>query len=40
MSGFAGQLSDKDIKELAAYYAAQRPSLDTVPKRNNRFFAR
>ena len=30
MSGFAGQLSARDIKSIAAYYAAQRPSLDAV----------
>lgn len=29
MAGFAAQLSAADIKALAAYYAAQRPSLET-----------
>jgi cytochrome c553 len=29
MSGFAGQLSAKDIRELSRYYSAQRPGLDT-----------
>jgi cytochrome c553 len=30
MSGFAAQLSARDIKTISAYYAAQRPSLDSV----------
>jgi cytochrome c553 len=29
MAGFAAQLSAADIKALAAYYAAQRPGLET-----------
>ena len=28
MSGFASQLSDADIKAIAAYYSAQRPGLE------------
>jgi cytochrome c553 len=28
MAGFAAQLSDADIKALAAYYSSQRPALD------------
>jgi cytochrome c553 len=32
MAGFASQLSDRDIKALAAYYAAQRPGLATSPR--------
>lgn len=32
MAGFAAALSDRDIRELAAYYSAQRPALQTVPK--------
>jgi cytochrome c553 len=39
MVGFAGPLSDADIKALAAYYAAQRPALD-VPPRGKRVAAR
>jgi cytochrome c553 len=30
MAGFAAQLSDADIKALAAYYSQQRPALDIV----------
>ncbi len=30
MAGFASQLSDKDIEELAAYYSRQNPSLSTA----------
>jgi cytochrome c553 len=30
MASFAAQLSDKDISEIAAYYAKQRPSLATA----------
>ncbi|MFM7627062.1 MAG: c-type cytochrome, partial [Gammaproteobacteria bacterium] len=29
MSGFAGQLSAQDIRDLARYYSSQRPGLDT-----------
>ena len=29
MAGFAAQLSAADIKALAAYYAAQKPGLET-----------
>jgi cytochrome c553 len=32
MAGFAAQLTDADIRQLAAYYAAQRPALD-IPQR-------
>ena len=39
MAGFVGTLTDKDIKALAAYYAAQRPSLETSAKRITRFSA-
>jgi cytochrome c553 len=37
MAGFAGTLSEADIKALAAYYAQQAPSLGTPPKRLFRF---
>ena len=40
MAGFAGQLSDKDIKALAAYYSSQRSVLGTVPKRVSRLATR
>jgi cytochrome c553 len=30
MAGFVAQLTDKDIAEIAAYYAKQRPSLSTA----------
>lgn len=40
MAGFAAQLSDKDIKALAAYYSSQRPVLSTSPKRVSRLSAR
>ncbi len=40
MAGFAAQLSDKDIKALADYYASQRPVLGTVPKRVSRLATR
>ena len=33
MPAFAAQLSDADIKAIAEYYAAQRPALQTVPRR-------
>jgi cytochrome c553 len=36
MSGFAAQLSDRDIKAISAYYAAQRPGLATVPRPGRR----
>jgi cytochrome c553 len=36
MSGFAAQLSARDIKAISAYYAAQRPSLDTVNRPTRR----
>lgn len=36
MAGFATQLSDRDIKALAAYYAAQRPGLSTSPRPTRR----
>jgi cytochrome c553 len=36
MGGFAGQLSARDIKSIAAYYAAQRPSLDAVRRPTRR----
>ena len=39
MAGFAGQLTDADIKALAAYYAAQRPALD-IPQRGQRVATR
>ncbi len=39
MAGFAGQLTDADIKALAAYYAAQRPALD-IPQRGRRVASR
>jgi cytochrome c553 len=39
MAGFAGGLSDADIKALARYYAAQ-PGLTTTPKRVTRFSSR
>ncbi len=39
MAGFAGQLSDADIKALAAYYAAQRPAL-AIPQPRRRVAAR
>ncbi|MCU0760964.1 MAG: c-type cytochrome [Steroidobacteraceae bacterium] len=32
MAGFAAQLTDADIKALAAYYSQQRPALDIVQK--------
>jgi len=32
MAGFAAQLTDADIKALAAYYAQQRPALEVVPR--------
>jgi cytochrome c553 len=32
MSGFASQLSDADIKAIAAYYSAQRPGLETAKR--------
>ena len=40
MAGFASQLSDADVKALAAYFASQRPSLDTLHRRSSRFAAR
>jgi len=33
MSGFAGQLSDKDIKALAAYFASQKSVLATATQK-------
>ena len=33
MATFVTQLTDADIKEIAAYYAAQRPALSTVTRR-------
>jgi cytochrome c553 len=33
MPPFAGQLSEADIEAVAAYYAAQQPALQTVPRR-------
>jgi cytochrome c553 len=39
MAGFAGQLTDADIKALAAYYAAQRPALG-IPEPGKRVAAR
>jgi cytochrome c553 len=33
MPGFLGSLSDADLKEIAEYYAAQRPALGTVKRR-------
>lgn len=36
MSGFAAQLSAGDIKSISAYYAAQRPSLDSVKRATRR----
>jgi cytochrome c553 len=33
MAGFAAQLSAEDIKQLAAYYAKQRPGLETSKKK-------
>jgi len=32
MQGFAGQLSDQDIEDLAAYFAAQTGPLQTAPR--------
>ncbi|MBD8526937.1 c-type cytochrome [Pseudomarimonas arenosa] len=32
MAGFAGTLSDEDIKNLAAFYAAQQGPLSTLPQ--------
>jgi len=32
MQGFAGQLSDQDIEDLAAYFAAQSGPLQTAPR--------
>ena len=34
MQSFVGQLSDADIKAIAAYYGAQRPPLQTALRRN------
>jgi cytochrome c553 len=39
MAGFAGQLTDADIKALAAYYAAQRPALG-IPRAGEQVAAR
>ena len=39
MVGFAGALSDADIKALAAYYSAQRPALG-IPQPGKRVAAR
>ena len=39
MAGFASQLTEADIKALAAYYAAQRPALD-IPQRGKRVATR
>lgn len=36
MSGFAAQLSARDIKAISAYYAAQRPGLETVRRPTRR----
>jgi cytochrome c553 len=40
MAGFAGQLTDADIEQLAEYYAAQQPSLSTPVKRASILSAR
>ena len=40
MAGFAGQLKEADIKALAAYFASQRPALETVSRRTTRYAAR
>jgi len=39
MAGFAAQLTDADIKQLAAYYSAQKPALD-IPKAGRRVATR
>lgn len=36
MAGFAAQLSAQEIKQLSAYYARQRPGLETSKKRTRR----
>ena len=35
MAGMAATLTGEDIEQLAAYYAAQKPALKTVPKKNS-----
>jgi len=35
MAPFAAQLKPEEIKEVAEYYAAQKPALQTVPRREN-----
>lgn len=40
MAGMAAQLSHEDIEQLAAYYASQKPALETVPKRSFFFSAK
>jgi cytochrome c553 len=35
MAPFASQLKPEDIKQVAEYYAAQKPALQTVPRREN-----
>jgi cytochrome c553 len=34
MAGMAGQLTAEDIEQLAAYYAGQKPALETHPKKS------
>ena len=33
MAGFAATLKPEDMKSIAEYYAAQRPELQTLPRR-------
>lgn len=40
MATFVTQLSEEDIKAIAEYYAAQKPSLSTVPRRTTLFSGR
>jgi cytochrome c553 len=40
MAGFAGQLTDQQIRQLARYYAAQRPALQTTPRNPRRTASR
>jgi cytochrome c553 len=40
MATFVTQLSDADIEQIAAYYAAQRPALTTVARRTWRYSSR
>jgi cytochrome c553 len=35
MAPFASQLKPEEIKQVAEYYAAQKPALQTVPRREN-----